>query len=171
MKGFLKMKAQHKRYFSLIGILGAISLIIALFGNACSELRSNSQGNAWNLNSQCTQENIEFDYKEGAETASIAYGPQVLESMVACTGVMSVSQQTLDTYNDRRASLSEYGSVMDMNPPLAMAHAAIAAEVCTDLFEQELQMSADQRRIFNAVLTNFMQCFTKGSVFIAFEDL
>lgn len=129
-----------------------IASLLTFLGQGCGRmLASKSGGSSLGSNSQCSSNDVSFDFKEGAETASIAYGPQVLDSMLACTGVVNPSQRTLDIFAEREASFSEFGSVMDVNPPLMMAHAALAAEVCTDLLTQEAAVPPTDRRIFNAV--------------------
>ena len=132
-------------YLALIGVA------VAVFGNACGEFGGGSSGkkNKGLQSNSC--EATGFDIHEGAETVSIAYGKQVLDNMVACTGLTQLSQPTIDEFESRLGSLSEFGYALDVNPPLAMAHAGIAIEVCNDLFSEENALPNAQRRIFNRI--------------------
>jgi len=130
--------------------LATITAAIAILGNACGQMVPDDGVSAVSSKNSCSG-NIAVEIIPGAETASIAYGKQVLDNMVACTGLQVVSQKTLDEFDSRRGSLSEFGNVMDVNPPLVMAHAAIAAEVCDDLLKEELALNSADRRIFNAI--------------------
>lgn len=141
------MKPIKRKMF--MGITAALAGALVVFGNACGQMSLNDDVTTAGLDS-CSG-NIEFKVIEGAETASITYGGQVLDNMVACTGLQTVSQKTQDEYNSRRGSLSEYGNVLDVNPPLVMAQAAIAIEVCDDLYTEESAMSSNDRRIFNRI--------------------
>ena len=127
-----------KRYTKKIIAIALAALGVAVYGNSCGKL--DSGGNSALNDALCTEESIKFDIIAGAETASISYGDQVKDSMIACTGLSNISQKTLDEYNKRQASLSEAGSVLDVNPPLVMAHTAIAVEICDDLYNEEMAM-------------------------------
>ena len=134
----------------IMGLTSAImtgSLVV--FFQACGQMDLDQPVDVAGLDN-CSA-NVKVEIIEGAETASIAYGGQVLENMVACTGLQNVSQKTQDEYDSRRGSLSEYGDVMDVNPPLVMAQAAIAIEVCDDLYTEESAMLSDNRRIFTKI--------------------
>ena len=102
--------------------LATITAAIAILGNACGQMVPDDGVSADSSKNSCSG-NIAVEIIPGAETASIAYGKQVLDNMVACTGLQVVSQKTLDEFDSRRGSLSEFGNVMDVNPPLVMAHA------------------------------------------------
>ena len=72
----------------------------------------------------------------------VVTGPQVLDNMVACTGLVEPSEKTREEWETRSSSLSEYGSVLDISPPLMMGISAVAIEVCDDLVNQEHQLWA-----------------------------
>lgn len=137
-----------KSYLLKVGSLIIMATGVAIYGNSCGQYNSSSSFSNGSAVDQLCSEGTEFEIIEGTKTASIAYGPQVLDNMVACTGLSQLSQKTLDAYQARQASLSEYGNVLDVNPPLVMAHTALAVEVCDDLYKQEMAQSMGARRIF-----------------------
>jgi hypothetical protein len=83
-------------------------------------------------------------------TVSIAYGEELLNSYVACTGIGQASQRTKDEWTRRNQSLSEYGSLTDLSGAMMMGIAAVASEICEDVYERESALPAANRNLFTA---------------------
>lgn len=89
-----------------------------------------------------------YEVIPGEQTVSIAYGRQVLDSMVSCTGLGTASARATTEWESRNQSLSEYGSATEISGAMMMAVAAVAGEVCRDLVDKEKLLASNQRGIF-----------------------
>ena len=135
-------------------ITGILILSLATFvglGQGCGEGMNTGGGIA--SSGFCDGDSVnvidkDYDVQPGQGTVSIAYGRQMLDSFVSCTGVGTPSQRTLDEFDNRNQSLSEYGSLTDVSAAQMMATAAVAAEVCQDLIERERGLASVDRFIF-----------------------
>lgn len=92
-----------------------------------------------------------YEVLPGEQTVSIAYGRQVLDSMVACTGLGAASTRATTEWQNRNQSLSEYGSATEISGAMMMAVAAVAGEVCRDLVDKEAALASNARGIFTNV--------------------
>jgi len=81
---------------------------------------------------------------------SLLYNKQMVDNMVLCTGIGTASVGTLDEWEKRQSSFSEYGYATDITAPMLMAVAAVAGEMCNDLLNLETVLPAANRRIFGA---------------------
>lgn len=128
----------------------AAVLICALvvFGNGCAEggfYPAGSEGDlASNLEASCKDPN-EIDVIPGAKTASLVGSTNIVQHLASCTGLESISQNTQGVYEDKVGSVSTYGAVNSLTPPMMMAVHSIAGEVCNDVIDQEI---AKGTRIF-----------------------
>lgn len=142
-----------KRYTAIIGIL---TLSLAAFvgvGQGCGEALDAGAGGGSSITCSPDEAIVvidkDYDVLPGERTVSIAYGQQMLDSFLSCTGVEQASQRTLDEFASRNQSLSEYGSLTDVSAAQMMATAAVAAEVCQDLIIRERGLaSVTDRYIF-----------------------
>jgi len=134
----------RKMKFKIFASLGSIGLIIAVIGNACSDIASNTAS----INSLsgaglsvCSKAE-EFIAKPTSNTIGINYGSNVLENMASCTGLglENVSAKTKAENQARMPSFSQYGYVGDINSAMMMGIAAVAIELCDDLAKQESQL-------------------------------
>lgn len=143
----LSLKLRRKlRATSALIVLGAIS---AVFGHGCGQFKSNS----FNSNSELTEDVVgetmdDLEIIPGALTVSTVYAKQILDNMASCTGAARPSDQTLQEYEDRKGSLSEYGFALHITAPMMMGIVGLAGEVCNDLISSEQRQPASQRRIF-----------------------
>ena len=92
-----------------------------------------------------------YEVLPGQPTVSVAYGRQVLDSMVACTGLGTASTRATTEWQSRNQSLSEYGSATEVSGAMMMAVAAVAGEVCRDLVDKEKALPMNSRGIFTNV--------------------
>lgn len=147
----MKTAKQIRRVLTMIALA---TVTTTMFGQGCGQFESLNDNQA-SLQSglSCGTEGIEkIEPIPGRKTASIVYGKQVLDNMVACTGIGRPSPQTLQEYEDRKASFSEYGYATQVSAPMLMGIAAVAGEVCNDLITQEDGQSDFQaRRVFRSV--------------------
>lgn len=130
---------------SLLGTLGLIAVVTAIFGHGCGDI-----GKIDGSGSQAMymESDEEFDLIPGARTVGTVYAKQVLDNMLACTGLTAESPRTREEYQNRIGSLSEFGYATHVTPPMAMALVALAGEVCNDLIEIESRLDWTQRNIF-----------------------
>lgn len=143
-----------RRNTSIIGILVLSLATFIGIGQGCGEGLQSTGGLASGLCNGSESVSIvdkDYDVQPGERTVSIAYGRQLLDSFVSCTGVGTPSQRTLDEFDNRNQSLSEYGLLTDVSAAQMMATAAVAAEVCQDLIERERGLASADRFIFNEV--------------------
>lgn len=137
--------------------LTSVTMAFILFGQGCGESMKAVNGNVGSLGGTCdgsaatniVDKNVVVT--PGTRTVSISYGQQLLDSLVACTGLGSPSQRTLDEWTTRNQSLSEYGLLTDVSGAMMMAVAAVSAEVCKDLIEKEKPLMISNRSIFRTV--------------------
>ncbi len=128
----------------------AVVLVCALvvFGNGCAEggfyPESGETSLASSLTASCKDPN-EIDVIPGAKTASLVGSTNVVAHLAACTGLSSISQKTKAVYNAKVGSVSTYGAVNSLTPPMMMAVHSIAGEVCNDVVDQEIALGT---RIF-----------------------
>lgn len=138
-----------KRALRALQISAGLVCALVVFGNGCSEGGFYPQEDAGSLASTledatCKDPN-EIDVIPGAKTASLVGATNVVQHLATCTGLEAVSQATLSVYNTKVGSVSTYGAVNSVTPPMMMAVHSIAGEVCNDVVDQEL---AKGTRIF-----------------------
>ena len=81
----------------------------------------------------------------GARTVSIVYSKQVVDQLASCSGVASPSGTTLAMYEQKKGSISTYGTSATVTAPMMVAVISIAGEISNDLINQEI---ASGQRIF-----------------------
>lgn len=129
----------------------AVVLVCALvvFGNGCAEGGFYPAGDTMDQSSQlagsCKDPN-EIDVIPGAKTASVVGSTQIVHHLASCTGLEVISELTEKVYTDKVGSVSTYGAVNTLTPPMMMAVHSIAGEVCNDVIDQEI---ARGTRIFS----------------------
>jgi hypothetical protein len=124
-----------------------------IFGQACGPRFEPATSLSSTLGDSCPPEAANvidktYEILPTRRTVSIAYGKQMLDSMVSCTGIGKPSVRTKDEWNRRNQSLSEYGGMADVSGAMMMAIAGVAAEVCEDLVTREIAMAPTERGIF-----------------------
>lgn len=143
----------NKRSILRIGsVTISLTWVLATVGNGCSQemkaLNSTGSQNSANSNNGLdlggaldTPETV----TSGTKTVSLVYANEVLNHLASCAGVAKPSDQTLQTYDQKKGAISVYGAASTVTPPMMMAVASIAGEVCNDLINQEI---ATGQRIF-----------------------
>lgn len=135
----------------VLGILGS-GFALVFIGHGCSDMQGAKGGKSASIGSCGTDGSEKIEIIAGSETTSIVYGRQVLDNMVACTGVGEPSATTLAEWENRSASLSEYGFANQVSAPMMMGIAAVAGEVCNDLVLKESRtVNSDDRFFFKNV--------------------
>lgn len=120
----------------------AVVLVCALvvFGNGCAEGGFYPEGSdtlSSTLSATCKDPN-EIDVIPGAKTASLVGSTNIAQHLASCTGLESITQKTKSVYNAKVGSVSTYGAVNSLTPPMMMAVHSIAGEVCNDVVDQEI---------------------------------
>lgn len=149
------MKLPNKRSMQMLAtlVLFATGTFI-VFGQGCGiGFQSANLSSSSSMFGQCegSPANVidkNYEVMPNRRTASIAYGEQLLNSFVACTGIGTPSQRTKDEFERRKQSLSEYGALIDVSGAMMMAVAGVAAEVCQDLVNKERALASVDRGIF-----------------------
>lgn len=142
------MRIHFKNFMTLLGT----GIVVLTIGHGCGRMKAKRGAfdSAASLDGAClTQAGSKINPVVGEGTVSISYGSQVLDNMVACTGIMEPSVQTMEEWEARRGALSEYGYATQISAPMMMGIAAIAGEVCNDLINQE--ENSGTRRIFRNI--------------------
>lgn len=132
----------------LIILLATLAAGIALVGQGCGNFEAVQSKQQSSSSSSLSQD---FVPQPETQTASIAYARQILDSMLACTGVGTADDKIREEYNSRKGSLSEYGYATEVTGPMLMSVTAVAGEVCNKLVDSEMNSAAEQRRIFSTV--------------------
>lgn len=96
-------------------------------------------------------DNLDLVVVSGKRTVSVTYHDQVLENMKAATGVAQVSNATLNTFQNRLGTFSEYGFASSVNAPMLLSITQLAAEVCADLLAQESQIAIADRSYYTNI--------------------
>ena len=148
-------QSRMNRWLKKVGLLVGVAAVTALIGHGCSKF-SSSGGSGSDMGSTMGTTNGTgagggFQPMANTLTVSLIYNKQLLDNMVTCTGIGTPSVQTVDEWQGRQSSFSEYGYATDVTAPMLMAITAVAGEVCNDLLDKEENLSADQRRIYNSV--------------------
>lgn len=122
---------------------------VVIFGNGCSEggfypSAENNQDLSSTLAASCVDPNA-IEVIPGAKTAALVGSTNIVQHLAACTGLESISKLTQGVYEAKVGSVSTYGAVNSLTPPMMMAVHSIAGEVCNDLVDQEI---AKGSRIF-----------------------
>jgi hypothetical protein len=152
--GFMSYRILFTKLF--VALL-AVTAIFTVFGQGCGGSMSSSSNSSSELGGTCTVDSkniIDKNYQVviGTRTVSIAYGEQLLDSYVSCTGIGAPSATTLAEWQKRNQSLSEYGSLTDISGAMMMGVAAVATEVCRDLIDKEMLIQPiNLRGIFTQV--------------------
>lgn len=137
-----------------IGVLGAVLGVTVLIGHGCSEFAAISGGSSGSSSFGTVDGNGAgggFIPLPEATTISLLYNKQILDNLVICTGIGTPSVATVDEWERRQSSFSEYGYATDVTAPMLMAIAAVSGEICNDLLAVETALPAASRRVFNAV--------------------
>ncbi len=122
---------------------------VVIFGNGCSEggfypNAENNQDLSSTLGGSCVDPNA-IEVIPGAKTAALVGSTNVVQHLAACTGLESITGLTKGVYDAKVGSVSTYGAVNSLTPPMMMAVHSIAGEVCNDLVDQEIEKGS---RIF-----------------------
>jgi len=132
-------------------ILAAIAAVSVVIGHGCSEFSSNNSSSS-SGGSMGTAggggAGSGFTPLPNTLTVSLIYNKQIVDNMVACSGIGKASTATLAEWDKRQSSFSEYGYATDVTAPMFMAITALAGEICNDLLNLEVPLAAGSRRIF-----------------------
>lgn len=149
------MKAMiTKKMIQKGGVLASLLVVTLLIGHGCSEFAAISGGSSDSASmgtSGGTGSGGGFTPFPNATTVSLIYNKQMLDNLVVCTGIGTPSVASVDEWERRQSSFSEYGYATDVTAPMLMAIAAVSGEVCNDLLNIETALAADNRRIFNSI--------------------
>lgn len=129
-----------KRWLKAFQIALVLVSAVVVFGNGCAEGGFYPEGgddSASTLEASCKDPN-EIDVIPGAKTAALVGSTNIVQHLSACIGLESISTETRDVYDAKVGSVSTYGAVNALTPPMMMAVHSIAGEVCNDLIDQEL---------------------------------
>ncbi len=152
------MRASMKKKLRLLSLISLVGIAMVFIGHGCSKFSghgsSSSSSNATNNGSP--NESQDFPIIPGERTVSTVYAKQVLDNMTSCSGIGTPSVGTIQEWNQRLGTLSEYGYATSVTGPMLMGIVAIAGEICNDLLNIETPKVSSQRIIFDGV------DFTKG---------
>lgn len=87
----------------------------------------------------------------GTRTVSTVYYEQVLRNMLSLAGLPAASDDTIERFDEKVGSFSEYGAADAINAPMMLGLAAVGSEVCADLMSTEFNVAQADRRLFNSV--------------------
>ncbi len=170
------MNSKLMRGFSLFVLMLIPATSIMTFYQGCGKFTANKD-NLSSVSNLCLSANTaasidkNYDVLPGEQTVSIAYGRQVLDSMVACTGLGAPSTRATTEWESRNQSLSEYGSATEISGAMMMAVAAVAGEVCRDLVDKEKALAMNQRGIFTNVDLSKQSSLTSSEIESSLEML
>lgn len=144
-----------KRLVRALQILSLTAVSLVIFGNGCSEggfvpQDSASDNAALDGTLQCKSP-TDIEVIPGAKTASVVGASEVLKQLTNCVGLETYSDATKKVYDDKKGSISTYGSASSITPPMMMAITSIAGEVCSDVIDKEI---ASGGRIFAGIDLN-----------------
>lgn len=136
-----------KKLRNIIIVSLSMGGLLAVVGNGCSKGLVSNLGSITGSNSNtgdigATSENPEIVVIPGAKTASLVYSKQVLDHLTSCAGVIQPSERSISVYEQKKGSISTYGTVNTVTAPMMMAISSIASEVCQDVIEQEAKVGA-----------------------------
>lgn len=150
----------------LVSVFGSLGLIVVTLGFGCGvgfeSIGSRDPASFHALPIGESEENSNLVIVAGQKTVSTLYYTQVLDNMEAVSGVDTISQDTLNVFEDKLASFSEYGSALSINAPMLLSFAAVGAEVCGDLMREERPLAVNARRIFTLVDFNLQTISAAG---------
>lgn len=135
------LKKYKVKFFLLLSIVTAAG-ILAGVGNGCSRSQSESANSlveevAPAPTSGSTTSDSDIPVIPGARTVSLVYSKQVVDQLTSCSGLAVPSEKTVAMYEQKKGSISTYGTANTVTAPMMMAVASIAGEICNDLIEQE----------------------------------
>lgn len=141
-----------KRIVRALQILSLTAVSLVIFGNGCSEggfvpKESSSSGTQIDGSLQCKSA-TDIEVIPGAKTASVVGSLEVLKQLTNCVGLETYSDATKKVYDDKKGSISTYGTANSITPPMMMAITSIAGEVCADVIDKEI---AQGGRIFSGI--------------------
>jgi hypothetical protein len=128
----------RNQWISTVTVICGVLLGVVILGNGCSN-------NYKSINDAPTVATSAADNSgdvviPGTKTAVLVDANQVLSHLSACSGVATPSDQTVQMYENKKASISSSGSANTITAPMMMAIANISGEVCNDLINQEIAM-------------------------------
>ena len=150
-----------KKMFSAVVVSAWLGLVVLFVGHGCSEI--GSPGGKRN-----GAASLGVDVPDGitiypnTKTVSTVYAKQFLDNMVSCTGLRIESAETRERWEAESGSLSEFGYATDVTPPMMMAIATVAGEICSDITNPDATVNKGSRdRLFPGV--NFASNGTMSS--------
>jgi len=137
--------------FSAVIVSAWLGLIVLFVGHGCSEIGKvggNSNPSA-SLGAAAPDGITVFP---NTKTVSTVYAKQFLDNMVSCTGLRIESAETRQRWEAESGSLSEFGYATDVTPPMMMAIATVAGEICSDITSASAEVNRGSRdRLFPGV--------------------
>jgi len=136
-------KQQVKKLISAVIVSTWVGVVVLFVGHGCSEVGQvkKTSGPAASLG-EAGSEGIQIF--PNTKTVSTVYAKQFLDNMVSCTGLGIESATTRGAWESRQGSLSEFGYATDVTPPMMMAVASVAGEVCSDIIDKESTSGAER---------------------------
>lgn len=112
--------------------------IVVVFGNGCSDggFKGDDISSGVIASATCKSA-TQIDVIPGTKTVSFVNSGQVLNHLASCIGLAVPSDTTRSVYDEKRGSISTYGAANTITPPMMMAIASLAGEICSDLIDQE----------------------------------
>ncbi|MEK6772311.1 MAG: hypothetical protein AABY64_00090 [Bdellovibrionota bacterium] len=140
-----------KRILRALQVMALMVFTLVVFGNGCSQggfSGSENNAGAFIASSVQCQSATDITVIPGAKTVSFVSSGQLLNHLSNCIGLAVPSDSTQTVYDEKKGSISTYGTANSITPPMMMAITSIAGEVCSDLIDQEI---ASGNRIFNGI--------------------
>ncbi len=147
MRNFMSRRLIH-----ITQLAGCIVFVVIIFGNGCSPGgftgSSTKHSDVYDLSSLQCRSSSEIQVIPGSKTVSMVGSGQLLNHLSNCIGLAVPSDTTQTVYNEKKGSISTYGTANSITPPMMMAITSIAGEICSDVIDAEIASGA---RIFNGI--------------------
>lgn len=140
-----------KKMFSAVVVSAWLGLVVLFVGHGCSEIGApnGSSSRAGSLGAEVPDG---ITIYPNTKTVSTVYAKQFLDNMVSCTGLRIESAETRERWEAESGSLSEFGYATDVTPPMMMAIATVAGEICSDITHADAGVNRGSRnRLFPGV--------------------
>lgn len=116
--------------------MGSLAIGIS-FGQGCSKSVAPKQGVGSLSSSEPDQDADAYKINPEVESVSLVYNKQILDHLVACSGIERASGPTRATWEAKRGTISIDGGVKTLTAPMLMAATSISGDVCRDLIDKE----------------------------------
>lgn len=135
-----------RRLLRILQLMSLTVFSVIVFGNGCSQGgftgSDSKQSSVYDMSSIQCQSSTDIQVIPGAKTVSFVGAGQLLNHLSNCIGLSVPSDATQTVYNEKKGSLSTYGTANSITPPMMMAITSIAGEICSDVIDQEIVAGA-----------------------------